>query len=176
MPIDINGYTLSEASGLSFGVSGTKVVSANYGIRDPTLPGMRGSAMLGGSTYNIYPFPVSSANLNIGSPWNTSTYRFTAPVAGVYYTSYGGIVGNGTQGAAGAQYGYFGVVVNGAIVYFSMYQTNSLWELHHTELMVKLAAGDTVAWAMNIAPAPVGAAGIGAYQSNHNVETIWLVG
>ena len=56
------------------------------------LPGFLGSATPGGA-YKVYPFPVNDVNLNIGSPWSTTTYTFTCPVAGIYYTSYSGIVG-----------------------------------------------------------------------------------
>lgn len=174
MPVNINGYALSNSSGdLSFGVSGTKVIVANYGIKDPMLPGMLGSATAGGA-YNVYPYPVNDVNLNVGSPWSTSTYRFTAPVAGIYYTSYSGICG---LGSTAASYAYYGVIVNGVNTAFSYRDTNNTWELHHIELMLKLAAGDTVAWAMNAAPGSVsGVPSAGAYQSNHNTSTIWLVG
>lgn len=173
MPIDINGYALSNEAGLKFGVTATKVIAADYGIRDPMLPGMMGSATAGGSTYKIYPFPVNNVNPNIGGCWAIGTYRFTAPVAGIYYVAFGGIVGNGT---AAGMVGYYGIVVNGVCVCFSYHNSNSLWELHHNAVMVKVAAGDTISWAFNIAPAPDSGTVSGAYQGNHNVCTIWLVG
>ena len=173
MPVNINGYALSNASGLKFDASNTKIVTATYGISDPALPGMQGSAMGGSSTYKVYPFPVNSVDFNNGSPWNASAFRFTAPVAGIYYISYGGIVGNGT---ATQMNGYFAIIINGVNNYWGYKDTISLWELMHTELLFKLAAGDTVAWAMNIAPGPDSGNVSGGYQSNHNVETIWLVG
>lgn len=170
MPVNINGYALSNSSSdLSFGASGTKVIAANYGIRDPLLPAMLGSAT-GGGGYQVYPFPVNDVNTNIGSPWSTSTYRFTCPVTGIYYTSYSGIVGPN----AGSM--YCALVVNGTNWYFSHRNGNCTWELHHVEMMVNLAAGDWLSWAMNASPAPVGTAGLGGYQSNHNTCTIWLVG
>ncbi|HEY6617419.1 MAG TPA: hypothetical protein VIZ32_22985 [Vicinamibacterales bacterium] len=172
MPIDINGYALSNAGGLKFGVSNTKVLAANYGISMPTLPGMLGAATANGP-YKVHPFPVNDVNLNIGSCWSTSNYRFTAPVAGIYYTSYSGICGNGD--GAGAN-GYYSVSVNGGNWYFSYRDTAAIWELHHVEMMLKLAAGDYVTWAMNTAPGPDTTGPGGAYQANHNTCTIWLVG
>lgn len=173
MPVDINGYNLSNASGdLVLGASGSKILAANYGIKDPMLPGMLGSATANG-VYKVYPFPVNDVNLNTGSPWNTSTYRFTAPVAGIYYTSYSGIIGNGT---ATQMNGYMAVIVNGSNTYFSYKDTINIWELQHLELMMNLAAGDWVSWAMNIAPAPDSGTVSGGYQANHNTCTIWLVG
>jgi hypothetical protein len=168
MPVDINGYALSNSSGLAFGTSGTKIIAANYGICDPMLPGMLGSAT-GGGTYKCYPFPVNDVNLNIGSCWSTGTYAFTCPMTGIYYTSYSGIVGTGTNG-------YYALIVNGGNWYFSYRNSDASWEIHHVEVMVDLAAGDTIRWAMNVAPAPDTTTAGGAYQSNHNTCTIWLVG
>ena len=172
MPIDVNGYALSNSGGLALGASGSKILAANYGVKVPALPGMMGSATLGG-TYKVYPFPVNDMDLNNGSPWNTSTYRFTAPVAGIYFTSFSGIVGDGTA-VSTAQYN--AIIVNGANLYFSYRDTISNWELQHIEMMLNLASGDWVSWAMNLAPAPATGSTGGAYQSNHNISSIWLVG
>ncbi len=172
MPIDINGYALANAGGLKFGPTNTKVIGGNYGVSVPTLPGMLGSATAGGP-YKVYPFQVNDVNLNIGACWSTSTYRFTAPVAGIYYTSYGGIVGNGNP-VAGGQYN--GIVVNGSCWYFNYKDSQSTWELQHIEMLLNLAAGDWVSWAFNVAPAPDSGNDWGAYNGNHNHCTIWLVG
>ena len=172
MPIDINGYALSESAGLKLGASNSKIMAANYGIRDPMLPGMNGSNTTGGA-YKAYPFTVNSVDLNIGSVWSTTTYRFTAPVAGIYYTSFGGIVGDGQiQQTAG----YYAIIINGVNHYWGYKDTISTWELMHIEGLFNLQAGDTVAWAMNTAPGPASAYTGGAYTSNHNMCTIWLVG
>ena len=172
MPLNVGGYNLSNASGaLAFGATGTRVNAASYGIRDPMLPGMLGSVTDGSSTYKCYPWPVNDTNLNIGSPWSAG--RFTAPVAGIYYISFSGIVGLGTV-SAGA--GYFALIVNGVNYYWSYKDTVNTWELHHQEILFKLSAGDTVAWAMNITPGPDSGNAAGAYRTNHNTCTIWLVG
>ena len=174
MPVNINGYPLSNTSGdLVLGASGTKVIAANYGIRDPMLPGMLGSVTDGSGAYKVYPFPVNDVNLNIGLCWSTSTFLFTAPVNGIYFTSYSGIVGDGT---ATQTAGSYSVIVNGGLWYASYRDTISIWELHHVVVMLNLAAGDTVAWAMNIAPGYATSYTGGAYRANHNMCTIWLVG
>lgn len=174
MPVDLNGYNIGSTSlGLFFGTSSTQIAPADYGIRHPTLPAMLGSCTDGSGTYKCYPFPVNDVNLNIGSCWSTSTFRFTAPVAGIYYTSYAGIVGIGTTAAS---YGYYSIIINGASLTFSYEDVNNNWTLLHTELMVKLEAGDWLSWAMNIAPGSASALASGAYRGNHNHCTIWLVG
>jgi hypothetical protein len=170
MGIDLNGVPLTnDATGLALGTSGTKVVAANYGVRVPKLPGMHGQATLGGP-YKNYPFAINDVNLNIGAYWSTSTYMFTCPVAGIYYISYGGIVGSG------AVAGYISLIVNGGVQYYGYRDTTNIWELFHLEVMFKLAAGDTVAWAMNKAPGAENASTFGAYTSQHNASTIWLIG
>jgi hypothetical protein len=172
VPVDINGYNLSNAGGIALGASGSKILAANYGIKDPALPGMMGSATANGP-FKVYPFPVNDMDLNNGSPWSVSTFRFTAPVAGIYYTSFSGIVGDGSATQTSQ---YNAIIVNGINQYFSYRDTISIWELHHIEMMMNLAAGDWVSWAMNTAPGPTTANTGGAYQSNHNISTIWLVG
>lgn len=173
MPVDMSGYVLSEASGLKLGASNTKILAANYGIRDPMLPSMMGSATAGGA-YKGYPYPVNDVNVNTGSCWSTSTYRFTAPVAGVYYISFGGIVGNGTlTGCNGYMVAF---IKNGGNYYFSYKDTINSWEIHHASVMMDMAAGDWFSWAMNAAPGPDAGTDAGAYRSNHNVCCIWLVG
>lgn len=169
MGIDINGYALANVSGLKFGTSNTKVIAANYGISQPTLPGMMGAATAGGA-FKAYPFVVNDVNLNIGSCWSTSTYRFTAPVTGIYYTSYGGIVGTG------AQDGYFSIIVNGGLWHYGYRNSNASWELFHMELLLNLAAGDWFSWAMNLTPGAASAGAGGAYTSGHNAVTVWFVG
>lgn len=174
MPVDIGGYALSNASGdLAFGTSGTRVRPANYGIKDPMLPAMLGSCTDGSSTYKVYPFPVNSLSLNNGSLWSTSTFRFTAPVDGLYYTSFAGIVGSGINTG---QYGYYAVTVNGGWDNFSYFNTNNTWQLHHLEVALWLNGGDYLSWAMNIAPAPDSSTASGAYRTNHNTCTVWLIG
>jgi len=173
MPLNIKGYNLANSAGLSFGTSGTKIVNTTYVPRDPYLPGMLGSCTDGSGAYKCYPFPVNDVNVNVNNVWSTSSFAFTCPVAGIYYTSYSGICGNGS---ATSYNGYYGLIVNGGLWYFSYRDTNNTWDLHHVEMMVKLSAGDTIAWAMNIAPAPDASTTAGSYRANHNTCTIWLVG
>lgn len=170
MPVNINGYNLSNAnSQLALGNSGSRITTANYGVKVPLLPGMNGAATgQFPAAYNAYPFPVNNVNLNAG--WNASTFMFTAPAAGLYYTSFGGIVGDG-GGAAG----YNAIIVNGVNKYFSYRDTSGTWILHHLEMIIKLAQGDTLAWALNKAPGPAAANNAGGYQDNHNTCSIWLL-
>jgi hypothetical protein len=176
MPIDIGGYALSNISGdLAFGTSGTRLRPANYGIKDPVLPGMLGSCTDGSGTYKVYPFPVNDVNLNIGSPWSVASALFTAPVDALYYTSFGGIVGNGT-GPSPSIYGYYAIIVNGSVYNFSYHNTGNIWELHHLEVALWMDAGDWLRWAMNISPAPDSGTASGAYRTNHNTCTVWMIG
>jgi hypothetical protein len=176
MPVNINGYNLSNSTGkLAFGASSTTIAPTSYGVSDPALPGMYGSCTDGVATYKCYPYPINALNFNNGSPWSTSTFRFTCPVAGIYLVSYAGIVGNGAASPVNGCYPG-GVIKNGALLYHCYKGDNCLWLTQHSEVLVKCAAGDTLAWAHNIAPAPAGAGTEGAYRSNHNHSTIFLVG
>ena len=106
---------------------------------------------------------------------NHAHYRFTAPVAGIYYISYGGIVGDGID-RAGAQ--YYAVIVNGVPTYYSLQGHHSAsGSCMHIEVMLKLAGwrhrcvGDE-----HRARPGLELLRVARYQSNHNTCTIWLVG
>jgi hypothetical protein len=175
MPVDIKGYVLSDATGgsLKLGTANdTQIFAANYGVRDNRLPAMNGAATAGGA-YKVYPFPVNNCNVNIGSGWSNATGMFTCPVAGLYYTSWAFIAGDGsaTQTA-----GYYSIIVNGVMRYHSYRDTIAYWELQHLEMILKCAAGDTIAWASNAAPGPASGTAGGAYQGGYNTSVIFLIG
>ena len=173
MPVNLNGYNLSEASGLVLGATGTKIVAASYGVKDPALPGLYGCAAGYAAARKGFPYPVNNVNLNNGSYWSTGSYRFTCPVAGIYYTSFGGIVGTGTP----PTYGYYMVMLNdGAQGYFAYHNNYNYWNPMHFEMQFRAAAGDTISWSMNAAPGPDSGTGSGGYGDNHNAVAIWLIG
>lgn len=178
MAIDINGYTLSSSSGLVLGSSSSKIrssgaVGAPYA---PYTPSVFGSQTNYGGQHPQYPWQIDSTSLNAGTVWTGNT-TFTCPVAGAYYTSWGGICYGTDSGYATSTYaGYGGLVKNGVLQGFFHWNTNDYWETVNYNRVVTCAAGDTLSWAINIAPSPVGTSGIGAYGSYHNMSTIWFIG
>lgn len=175
MPVDINGYSLSNSGGLTFGSSTTKVDSSGR-MFVQNLPAFFGSRTGSGAQARAYPFPFNSAAVNVGTAYSTSTFVFTCPVAGLYFTSYSTIIGGTNSTATATASGYIGIVKNGVLQHFSHWNTNDVWETHCLETILSCAAGDTISYAVNIAPAPVGNTSYGAYGDNHNMVSIWLIG
>jgi hypothetical protein len=73
--------------GLAFGTGNTEIMRMDSAgrVTRPYQPAFNASGAAGNVSYsagNIFQF--NTADLNVGSHFNTSTYRFTAPVAGVY--------------------------------------------------------------------------------------------
>jgi hypothetical protein len=89
------------------------------------------------------PFPANSTAFNVGSHYNTSTYRFTAPIAGNYLFTWSGI--NGSQ-SSGSRPTFF---VNGSSNYinglqFGISGGDSGSPQNCTSAVIKLNAGDYV--------------------------------
>ena len=69
----------SNAKDLQFSVRGDGVVTK------PKNPAFLAGRTGGNQTFTLGTFPFNVARINVGNCWNTSTYKFTAPVAGIYY-------------------------------------------------------------------------------------------
>jgi hypothetical protein len=166
MTLDINGYQLTNNSGLVFGNSTAKVSTGGF-LQSNTTPMMFGARTDTGVVAS-YPWVVNSTTVNTGA-WTSNT-TWTCPVAGIYCICITLICGTG----AGNQNGYYAVIVNGANTYFGYNAVTDPWDTFTFRVLYKLAVNDTVRWAVNTAPGPVGSAG--AYGSNHNMASIWFVG
>jgi hypothetical protein len=175
MALNINGYNLSYDGGIKFGASSTKVDS-NARVLVPNQPIMFGSHTGYADHLRQYPWAVNSLGINVNSAWSTSSFVFTCPVAGLYYTALSTICLAGASPTASAtNSGYNGVIKNGALQHFTHWNTNDYWDTQNLETILSCAAGDTISWAIHVAPAPDNGSGRGAYGDNHNMATIWLM-
>jgi uncharacterized protein YaiE (UPF0345 family) len=129
---------------LSFSTAGAERmnISAAGQVTTPSQPAFyaysSGSSMTSGNTVAF-----NNAPLNVGSSFNTSTYTFTAPIAGNYL--FASIVRYDQNGAL---YGQTALIVNGSNTYQGHYNNvtnaNSTYNSVPAVALLGLAAGDTV--------------------------------
>ena len=82
-----NNNIAGSAGGLQFATSGTEKlrIDSNGYVTKPAHPSFIAGRTGGNQTFTVGTYPLNVARLNVGNHYNTSTYKFVAPVAGVYY-------------------------------------------------------------------------------------------
>tara|TARA_B100000902_G_scaffold230498_1_gene218704 strand:+ start:77 stop:979 length:903 start_codon:yes stop_codon:yes gene_type:complete len=72
---------------INFRTAGTERLRIHSGgeVTKPSNPAFIVGRTGGNQTFTLGTFPFNVARVNVGNHYNTSTYKFTAPVAGVYY-------------------------------------------------------------------------------------------
>jgi C1q-related factor len=111
------------------------LTSAGYPLTPnrPAFHAWGGSAQSG--TDFIVQFPT--VGYNNGSNYNASTYRFTAPIAGVYFFTFSGMANSAT-------YNRFGLRKNGVLYGDQKFSANQVYERFSASWIVQLAASDYV--------------------------------
>ena len=146
--LDDSSDSLTIGLGSALGTTSHMVIDANGHITKANNPSFR--AMGNNAAYqttSVVPFPsVSGTNLgghNTGSHYNTSNYRFTAPVAGRYLMHvHMGIV----RITANSGNGYPYIRINGTNVAYSYVHVPTGTAYHPANItqIVELAANDYV--------------------------------
>ena len=137
MPLVLSGTSGISTNGTNWAL---QPQSAGYTLQ-PNVPcffavGNQGAPQ---STGQVTPF--NTALLNNGGYYNSSTYRFTAPVAGIYYFGLYGIMGPNAGGSATSH------IRKNGVIQASMHRnitSDNTWEEGACFLYVSLAVGDYV--------------------------------
>lgn len=149
---------LSAAGNISLGTTNTGLILNSTGqITMPQNPafmaGIASTSDASVSVGNYVPFNTVTGGLNRGSCFNTSTYLFTAPIAGIYYFFFNLYMTNSSSSTQAMQAGLY---VNGTIKSFtggdaygvSTGQPNAFasgtQEFTGGSAIYQLSAGDTV--------------------------------
>ena len=98
----------------------------------------------GGNISSGTTLPWNNADLNLGSAFDTSTYKFTAPVAGVYFFSAYFLVGPGNLVIQMLHTPSGGSEAVVAIVHVNNDDASINWRNPNIVNLIQLGAGDTI--------------------------------
>ena len=82
---DMVFYTKPSSTGPGSAPTERLRINSNGIVTKPYTPMFIAGRTGGNQTFTVGTFPFNVTRVNVGNHYNTSTYKFTAPVAGVYY-------------------------------------------------------------------------------------------
>ncbi len=139
---------ITGQGGVSFYTNGTHgggterlKINQNGQVTKPAQASFAAMAAQNGYVLNGQVFPFNTTTHNIGSHFNTSNYRFTAPVAGRYLFTFYSILNSSGQGR-------YEILINGAAgqngtrVHMTPNTTN--WDHVSTSWILNLSANDYI--------------------------------
>ena len=116
-------------------------VNANGQVTQPAQPSFAVNVSSNAYTVNNGVLPFNATRHNTGSHFNTSNYRFTAPVAGRYLFTFYSILNSSGQGR-------YEILINGAAdqngTRVHMTPTTTDWDHVSTSWILNLSANDYI--------------------------------
>ena len=122
-----------------------RVATAGY-VTMEKQPAFTARITTTGVRYDQQVLPFSSASLNVGNHYNTSTYLFTAPVSGYYFFSYSVLVRN-NSGTARTETGFWkngGWLMNRGNSYVNSTGSSSDHNQASSSVVTYMGANDTM--------------------------------
>jgi hypothetical protein len=144
--VSIEAYNDAVSANVPLRIYGNNISLIGGSVLKPNNPAFRAYYSVN-STWtlaNDATFVFNATEYNIGSCYNTSNGRFTAPVAGVYQFNFYSIVLDNYQNAAISFRKNGGAPTSGFNIHFSPYQTASVWDNVVYTTSLYLNAGDYV--------------------------------
>lgn len=145
----VNGYVFQNNGTNAIGLWGEGNADMRFGTNNAermkidssgrvTMPYQPAFSAIGGTNSNgtAYTIPFTTAVANVGGCYNTSTYRFTSPVAGTFFFMHNGMSGGGYNRTA--------YKVNGAFVGGEFFSQNAAYANFVGSIVLTLAVNDYV--------------------------------
>ena len=132
-----------ENAKMMFATNGTSrmEISADGQVTKSSQPSFAAYRNVDGYGLNNQIFPFNTTRYNIGGHFNTSNYRFTAPVAGRYLFTFYSILNSSGQGR-------YEILINGAAdqngTRVHMTPTTTDWDHVSTSWILNLSANDYI--------------------------------